>query len=137
MIEEDSTKMSLSKPLSRWFLIGSLVGTATVVAGWLVYKRRLRLSKGREIEKKLRQVIDRQLCFGRPRTTTVVVSSVDEWNAIEDMFLHTIDSTRIMGLDCEWLSEGKTTGKVKSIFLLATTLLRCQTSKLLNIQYLD
>lgn len=106
--------MSLTKTSNRcFFLIGSVIGAASIVAGWFVYKRRLRLSKGRQIEKKLRQIIDRQLCFGQPCTTTVVVSNVDEWNAIEERFLHTIDSTRTMGLDCEWLTEGKTTGKVQ------------------------
>ena len=100
--------MSLSKLSNKWIVFLSLIGGATVVA-WYIQKRRQR---GKERENKLRQIIDRQLIFGRPCSTTVVINTLDDWSKIEESFLQRIDSTQIMGLDCEWLSEGKSTGKV-------------------------
>ena len=106
--------MSLSKPSTRWIIFLSLIGGATGVA-WLIQKRR-KLSQENDRKIKLRQKIDRQLCYGRPETTTVVVSSIAEWKLIENRFLDGIDSTRIMGLDCEWLSDGKVNRKVIRVY---------------------
>ena len=109
--ETTNREMSLSKP--KWLAVISVlgtVGTASVLA-WLIYQRR-RQSREKEAENKLRKMIENQLCFGRPGSTTILVNNLDDWNEIEDRFLRKIDETRIMGLDCEWVSDGKSTGKV-------------------------
>ena len=102
--------MSLSKLSNKWIVFLSLIGGGGVLA-WYIQKCR-NDKRVKEREEKLRQIIDRQLVFGRPCSTTVVVNSLDDWSKIEDSFLQRIASTRLMGLDCEWLSEGKSTGKV-------------------------
>jgi hypothetical protein len=98
------------KHSAKWILL--LIGIGGAGLASLIFIRRSRQMKAREREIKLRQKLDRQVCFGRPGSVTVVVDSAEDWRKVEGRFLKKVDATRMIGLDCEWLSDGKTIGKV-------------------------
>ena len=76
--------------------------------------------RSNERERKLRQKLDQHVCFGRPGSETIVVNCVEDWKKVEGRFLSKVDSTRMIGLDCEWITEDKTIGKVALLQLALT-----------------
>jgi hypothetical protein len=95
----------------KWFL------TASVVFGGVLYfalNTFLSRKDSRKRLKTLRKLIDQQLCFGKPNVKLHIVSSVEDWEQVEQQFLETVDSCKLMGLDCEWVTRDDFTGKVLS-----------------------
>ena len=110
--------MPLPRCSTKWVVLASLISGAGI-ASYLLYRRK-KLLRFKERERKLRLKLDQHVCFGRPGTETVVVNSVEDWKKVEGRFLSKVDSTRMIGLDCEWITEGKTAGKVALLQLALT-----------------
>ena len=96
---------------SKTLILGLAAVGGLGLITWTIHRRR-KLNEVKEFKIKLRQQLEGQLCFGRPKAETSVVTSMEDWSKVEDQFLRTVDATRMIGLDCEWLSDGDTSSKV-------------------------
>ena len=110
--------MPLTHNSTKWVVLVSLISGAGL-ACWILHRRK-KLLRSKERERKLRQKLDQHVCFGRPGSETVVVNSVEDWKKVEGRFLSKVDSTRMIGLDCEWITEDKAVGKVALLQLALT-----------------
>jgi hypothetical protein len=100
-------------PPQRWIIATGLVfGSVVLLYLALKDKRRKDREKFEEKRKMLRLLIEDQLCFGRPKVELHVITTLTDWEEVEDRFLQDVDSSKIMGLDCEWINRNDYVGKV-------------------------
>jgi len=95
----------------KWLLAIGLAGSAAAISymAWIISRNQ---TVSKRCEKVLRQLIDNQLCFGRPNVKVHVISNLSEWEKVERQFLEEVDFSRMMGLDCEWVNNNDWAGKV-------------------------
>lgn len=94
----------------KWFWTAAVVGGVVL---YYVLNKCISRKDWRRREKALRWMIDQQLCYGKPNVKLHVISTIEDWEKIEHQFLDDVDSCKLMGLDCEWVTQNDYVGKVK------------------------
>lgn len=102
---------------SKWMCAAGLVCGAATLLFFILNKQRKEKERIEERRKMLRLLIEDQLCHGRPNVKVHVIASLEDWAKVEDTFLHDVDLTKIMGLDCEWITQNDYVGKVDTFYI--------------------